>query len=64
MSKSVRSLLCVMLALALLCGVSAVAAVEDYTVSATILKVGTNRVTADADTTTIFKFKPTAVGNY
>ena len=64
MKKCMRRLSCVILALALLCGVSAVAAVEDYTVSATILKVGTNRVTADADTTTIFKFKPTAVGNY
>ena len=64
MKKSVRNLLCAVLALTVLCtGVLAVAA-ADYTVSSTALKVGTNRVTASADTPTIFKFKPTAVGNY
>ena len=63
MSKMVKKLLCVVLALLLLCGSAAVTA-ADYTVSKTHLKVGTNRVTASVDTTTIFKFKPTAVGNY
>lgn len=63
MSKMVKKLLCVVLALLLLCGSVAVTA-ADYTVSKTHLEVGTNRVTASVDTTTIFKFKPTAVGNY
>lgn len=64
MSKSVRSLLCVVLSLVLLCTGMTVTAAAEYTVSDIRLQVGTNRVTADADTTTIFKFKPTEVGNY
>ena len=64
MKKIVRHWLSVVLALAvLLAGVSAVVA-ENYTVSSTKLKVGANRVTAEADTTTIFAFKPTSVGLY
>lgn len=63
MSKMAKRLLCVTLALLLVCG-SVVVTAADYTVSNTYLKVGTNRVTASVDTTTIFKFKPTAVGNY
>lgn len=65
MKQTVRNVLCVALSLMLLatCLLS-VSAAEDYVVSDTRLKVGTNRVTASADTTTIYKFKPTAVGNY
>lgn len=64
MKKIVRHWLSVVLALAVLCaGVLSVVA-ADYTVSSTRLKVGTNRVTAVADTTTIFAFKPTSVGLY
>ena len=64
MKKIVRHWLSVVLALAvLLAGVSAVVA-ENYTVSSTKLKVGANRVTAEADTATIFAFKPTSVGLY
>lgn len=65
MNKSVRKLLCVLLSLLLLtvC-VPPVCAAEDYTVSDTRLKVGTNRVTASVDTTTIYKFRPTKTGNY
>lgn len=59
-----KKVLCWILPLVLLCTCVSVAAAADYTVSATVLKVGENRVTAAADTTTIFKFKPTAVGNY
>lgn len=61
--KMTKRLLCLLLALLLVCSSVAVAA-ADYTVSDTTLKVGANRVTAAADTTTIYKFKPTAVGNY
>ncbi len=64
MKPTVRNVLCIVLALMLLCAGMTVTAAEEYTVSDTYLKVGTNRVTASADTTTIFKFKPTAVGNY
>ena len=64
MKSFVRNLLCVALALALLCGGVLPVTAAEYTVSDTKLKVGTNTVTASADTTTIFKFKPTAVGNY
>ena len=65
MKKAVRNLLCLVLALVVLCaGVCSVAATDDYTVSDTRLKVGANRVTVSSDTTTIYKFKPTAVGNY
>lgn len=65
MKKMTRKLACVWLAVTLLlaCALSVVAA-EEYTQSTTALKVGVNRVTASVDTTTIFKFKPTAVGNY
>lgn len=63
MKHRVRNLLCVLLALLLLCSGAAVTA-EGYELSATSLKVGANRVTASVDTPTIFKFKPTAVGNY
>ena len=64
MKKTIRNGLCVVLALIMLCtGVLAVVA-EEYTVSSTRLVVGTNRVTAAADTTTIFAFKPTSVGLY
>ncbi len=63
MTHRVRALVCVLLSLMLVCaGLTATAA--DYTVSSAALKVGTNRVTASVDTTTIFKFKPTAVGLY
>ena len=65
MKQSVRNFLCVLLSFVLLCvGVCSVAASDDYTVSNTYLKVGANRVTMSLDTTTIYKFKPTAVGNY
>lgn len=64
MKKMIRNGLCVVLALIMLCtGVLAVVA-EEYTASSTRLVVGTNRVTAAADTTTIFAFKPTSVGLY
>ena len=64
MTHRVRALACVLLSLVLLCVGFTATAAEDYTVSSTTLKVGANRVTASADTTTIFKFKPTAVGLY
>ena len=60
--RKFNRIVCVFLALVLLCGATAAAA--EHTVSDTALKVGTNRVTADGDVTTIYKFKPTAVGNY
>ena len=64
MKKMLRNGLCVVLALIMLCTGVLVVVAEDYTVSSTKLKVGTNRVTAAADTTTIFMFKPTSVGLY
>ncbi len=65
MKRNVRNFLCALLALTVLCtGVLVASAAENYTLSSTTLKVGTNRVSALADTPTIFKFKPTAVGNY
>lgn len=65
MKKMTRKLLCVLLVLVLLCAGVTVAAVDaDYTVSATRLVLGANPVEAEADGTTIFMFKPTAVGNY
>ncbi|MBQ7088974.1 MAG: dockerin type I repeat-containing protein [Clostridia bacterium] len=60
--RKFNRIVCVFLALVLLCGATAAAA--EHTVSDTALKVGTNRVTADGNIPTIFKFKPTAVGNY
>lgn len=64
MKKKLQNLLCVLLSLVLLCGAVTATAAAEYTVSDTSLKVGANRVTASANTTTIFKFEPTAVGNY
>lgn len=65
MKRTMRAIFCVLLSLVLLCGaVTAVSADEAYTVSATVLKIGTNVVTASMDTTTIYKFKPTQVGHY
>lgn len=65
MKRNVRKFLCVLLALTMLCvSVTATVSADDYTLSSTALKVGTNSVTASVDTPTIYKFKPTAVGNY
>ena len=64
MKKYVRNLLCVLLALSLLCACVTVSAAEEYVMSSTRLKVGVNTVAASVDTPTIFVFKPTAVGNY
>lgn len=64
MKKCVRNVLCVLLALSLLCACVTAASAADYTVSATRLKEGVNTVVASVDTPTIFVFKPTAVGNY
>lgn len=64
MKQPLRNLLCVILVPVLLCTAVLAVTAADYTVSDTGLKVGTNRVTASPDTTTIFKFKTTSVGNY
>lgn len=65
MKQFVKSFWCVLLSLCVLCGgVGAVAAADGYVVSSTRLVLGVNAVAASADTTTIFKFKPTAVGLY
>ena len=65
MSRMIRNMWCVVLALVLVVACTLpVSAATEYTVSDTSLKVGTNRVTASVDTTTIYKFKPTKVGNY
>lgn len=64
MKQTARNLLCVLLSLVLLCAGMTVLAAEEYTVSSTALKMGANRVTVSLNTTTIFKFKPTAEGNY
>ena len=65
MKRFVGRFVAVLLVLAVLTAcLLSVSAAEDYVLSATVLKTGSNRVTASVDTPTIFKFKPTAVGNY
>lgn len=65
MKKNLQKGLCLLAALLLLCAnaITAVAA-EDYTVSSTFLTVGDNVVTATAEQTTVFRFKPAEVGCY
>lgn len=64
MKKQMRRLLCVVLAMVLVCACVPVVAAQEYVLSSTALRVGENNVSAAVDTATIYKFKPSAVGYY
>lgn len=64
MQGTTKKLLCVLLTLLLLCVNLLTVVAQEYTVSDTRLQVGDNSVTASVNGETIFKFKPSAEGNY
>ena len=62
MIRVMKKPLCFLLTLLLLCACAPLVFAADYTISSTALKLGTNTVTADASTTTLYVFQPVEAG--